>query len=186
MILAGPNGAGKSTAGPALLRETLGVLQLVNADDIARGLSAFDPARSAITAGKVMLRHLRDLARRRQDFAFETTLVSRSFVPMVKTLARHGYRVHIVFLWLPSERLAVARVANRVRMGGHDIPEVTIRRRYRRGLDNFLRLYRPLATTWRVYDNTSHDGPRLIAEGVGSKTVDVADAGIWDRIERGR
>jgi predicted ABC-type ATPase len=162
------------------------VLQLVNADDIARGLSAFDPAGSAIAAGRIMLQRLRDLARRRQDFAFETTLASRSFMPMIKALMRIGYLVHVVFLWLPSERAAIARVADRVRMGGHSVPEATIRRRYRRGLDNFLRLYRPLVTTWRLYDNAGSAGPRLVARGGTGQLTLVVDQETWDRIERGR
>lgn len=162
------------------------MLQFVNADDIARGLSAFDPAGSAIAAGRIMLQRLRGLARRRQDFAFETTLASRGFIPMIKRLGRAGYRVHIVFLWLSSEHLAISRVAKRVKAGGHGIPEATIRRRYRRGLHNFLTLYRPLATTWRLYDNSGGDGPRLVAHGGMDRPTRSVDQELWERIKRGR
>ena len=98
VVLAGPNGAGKSTAAPALLQGALGVTEFVNADAIARGLSAFDAERAALPAGRVMLRRLRDLARQRVSFAFETTLASRSFAPWLAELKRDGYSIHIVFL----------------------------------------------------------------------------------------
>jgi predicted ABC-type ATPase len=132
-----------------------------------------------------MLQRLRELARRRESFAFETTLASRTFAPMLRRLARTGYRIHIVFLWLPTDDLAVTRVATRVRMGGHDIPEAVIRRRYRRGLQNFLSLYRSLATTWRLYDNAGAGGPRLVAAGHGPKITYVADRTTWQRIDGG-
>jgi predicted ABC-type ATPase len=183
VILAGPNGAGKSTAGPALLRDTLGITEFVDADTVARGLSAFDPGGVTIQAGKVMIRRLRELARQRVDFAFETTLASRSFAPWLARLRDDGYRVHIVFLWLPSGDFAVDRVADRVRMGGHSVPEPTIRRRYRVGLGNFFHLYLPLADTWRMYDNSGASGPRLIAAGKRARTVRVVDKGAWKRVQ---
>jgi predicted ABC-type ATPase len=182
VVLAGPNGAGKSTAGPALLKDTLGITRFVDADTIARGMSAFAPEEAALAAGKAMLRRLRDLASRRETFAFETTMAGRLFARWLSGLSRGGYRIHVVFLWLPGADMAVERVAERVRTGGHGIPEETIRRRYRLGLENFFRLYRPLATTWRLYDNSRPPGPRLVARGDGGKSVEVADAGIWDRI----
>jgi predicted ABC-type ATPase len=138
-----------------------------------------------LAAGRIMLQRLRELARRRESFAFETTLASRTFAPMLRRLARAGYCIHLLFLWLPSDDLAVVRVATRVRMGGHDIPEAVIRRRYRRGLSNFLSLYRSLATTWRLYDNAATNGPRLIAGGRGRKTTRVADRTTWTRIAGG-
>ena len=185
VVLAGPNGAGKSTAGPALLRDTVGIMEFVNADTIARGLSAFEAERAALAAGKVMIRRLRGLAQRRQDFAFETTFAGRSFAPWLAKLREAGYGVHVMFLWLPSADFAVARVADRVRMGGHDIPEETIRRRYRRGLSNFFELYQPLATTWRMYDNSGAAGPRLVARGTGRRTTRVDDGETWARVLEG-
>lgn len=129
VILAGPNGAGKSTAAPELLQEELAVSEFVNADVIARGLSAFDPDRAAMAAGRVMLARLNELARQRESFAFETTLASRSFAPQLADLRASGYAVHLFLLWLSSADLAVQRVAHRVRSGGHDVPADTIRRR---------------------------------------------------------
>src|ERR1043166_7771077 len=172
IALAGPNGAGKSTAGPALVRDTLGVQEYVDADLLARGVSPSDPARTAIEAGKVMLRRLRELEKDKRSFAFETTLASRSFAPWISQLIAQGWRFDLLFLWLPSENLAVARVQDRVRHGGHSVPEEVIRRRYRGGLRNFFRLYRPIATSWLMYDN-SGDVLRLIAAGAGKSVQQV-------------
>ena len=152
IVLAGPNGAGKSTAAPALLRGRLDVRAFVNADAIARGLSGFAPESVAMQAGRVMLARLKEPAVAREDFAFETTLATRSFAPWLKALVADGYLFHLVFLWLPSAELAVARVADRVRQGGHDVPEETIRRRYTAGIQNFATLYRPIATSWPLYN----------------------------------
>jgi predicted ABC-type ATPase len=148
VVLGGPNGAGKTTAAPYLLREALGIADFVNADAIARGLSAFRPESVAVTAGRLMLGRLDELVRRRESFAFETTLASRSFRPWLEARAGEGYRIHILFLWLPSAEMALARVADRVARGDHDVPEDLVRRRYAGGLRNFFRLYRPLATRW--------------------------------------
>lgn len=130
VVIAGPNGAGKTTMAPRLLREALAVSELVNAEPIAAGLSALRPETVAIAAGRVMLARLRVLAQARTDFAFETTLASRTFVPWFGRLRDSGYRVHLAFVSLPSADLAVARVAERVRQGGHDVHESVIRRRF--------------------------------------------------------
>lgn len=178
VILAGPNGAGKSTAAPALLQGTLAVDEFVNADVIARDLSAEDPDSAAIAAGRVMLARLRALAGRRVSFAFETTLASRSFAPWLRALRTTGYDVHLVFLWLPSADFAVERVAARVRSGGHDVPEETVRRRYRRGRRNLFDLYQPLASTWRFYDSST-PVPKLVADGLEVEPRKVYDEAVW-------
>ncbi len=174
---------GKSTTAPSLLKGSLGVTEFVNADTIARGLSAFRPEGVAIPAGRVLLQRLSHLSKSRVDFAFETTLASRSFAPWITRLCRSGYTFRLIFLWLPSPDFAVARVAERVRMGGHDIPEPIIRRRYEAGLRNFFRLYRPLATSWFFYDNSAGGLPALLASGTVSGGVAVRHAIIWQRIE---
>ena len=181
VVLAGPNGAGKSTTAPVLLRGRLGVDEFVNADTIARGLSAFAPEGVAIDAGRVMLRRLEQLAAQQRDFAFETTLASRTFAPRIARWMQTGYAFHLVFLWLPNADFALARVRERVRLGGHDVPEVTVRRRYVRALINFFALYQPVATTWRCYDN-SQARPRLLARGDRSGRSVVSDAELWARI----
>lgn len=182
IVLAGPNGAGKTTCAPSLLRETLGVAEYVNADLIAQGLAGFAPERAALAAGRVMMARLKELATQRRSFAFETTLASRSFAPWLAGLVRVGYDVHLFYLWLASDDLAVRRVADRVRMGGHDIPEDTIRRRYHAGLRNFFALYQPMAHTWRMYDNTSEDTMRLLAAGASNTVTHSLDPVLWGRI----
>jgi len=178
VILAGPNGAGKSTVAPALLRGALAVNEFVNADVIASGLSAFDPDSAAIAAGRVMLARIRELASQRVNFAFETTLASRSFAPWLRQLVTSGYSAHLVFLWLPSADFAVDRVAERVRTGGHNVPPETVRRRYAAGLRNFFQLYQPLVSGWVLYDS-SGPVPRAVAEGLASHPPTVYDRDIW-------
>lgn len=182
IALAGPNGAGKSTVGPGLLRGALRVTEFVNADVIAEGLSAFNAEAVAIAAGRVMLARLRELAGGRADFAFETTLAGRTHATWIRRLVRAGYHFHLVFLWLPSAELAVERVRFRVALGGHAVPEATVRRRYAAGLRNFFRVYRPLATTWRLYDSSRARGPRLVAAGRNAGAATVRDHMAWARI----
>lgn len=144
IVIAGPNGAGKSTLAPALLRDTLGILEYVNADTIAEGLSAFAPEDASIDAGRVMLGRLHELASAGKDFAFETTLASRFYASWLEELQTEGYRVSLIFLWLREVEIAIERVNERVRLGGHSIPEETIRRRFDRGLKNLFDLYIPV------------------------------------------
>lgn len=182
ILIAGPNGAGKSTSAPGILRGALEVSQFVNADTIALGLSGFEPERAALQAGRVMLTRLHQLADDREDFAFETTLSSKTFAPWIERLKNDGYRFHLVFLTLPSPELSIERVAERVRMGGHNVPAATIRRRYRGGIRNFFGMYQKLADGWRVYDNTE-TAPRLIASGSGMAVEYVADDLSWNRLK---
>ena len=185
VVLAGPNGAGKSTTAPALLQGVLGVNEFVNADTIAGGLSAFNAEGAAIAAARVMLGRLKELARERVSFAFETTLASRSFAPWLVGLKDTGYIVHLVFLWLSSEDLAVQRVAARVEAGGHNVATDVIRRRYRTGLRNFFEIYRPLASTWRFYDASGQE-PRLITGQLEHQALQVYDRESWERIVAAR
>jgi len=183
VILAGPNGAGKSTAAPSLLKGTLRVREFVNADVIAQGISGFEPDAAALQAGRVMVSRLKSLAERRVDFAFETTLASRTFAPWIRDLLSAGYAFSLVFLWMPSVEAAIARVRERVRAGGHAVPEETIRRRYAAGLRNFFQIYQPLATRWRFYDNGGRQGPRILAEGQASAVSRISDPRLWHEIE---
>jgi predicted ABC-type ATPase len=178
-VIAGPNGAGKSTIAPTLLRE-FGIREFVNADVIARGMSGFDPDSAAIAAGRAMLSRLHELAEARADFAFETTLASRSFAPWIAKLRASGYVFELAFVWIPSADLSIARVRHRVASGGHHVPDDVVRRRYERGIDNFFRLYRPIADRWRVYDNSDRAKARLIAFGHGDEDVEVLDPRTWN------
>jgi predicted ABC-type ATPase len=167
IVVGGPHGAGKTTATPFLLRDALGVREYVNADPIAAGLSAFAPESVAVAAGRVMLVRLDELARQHISFGFETTLASRSFAPWLRLRLAEGYAVHLVFLWLADPELALARVARRVELGGHSVPDDVVRRRYAAGLRNFFELYRPIMSTWQVFDNSDLPGPRLNRHGRG-------------------
>jgi predicted ABC-type ATPase len=170
IALAGPNGAGKTTLAPVLLRDQWKVLEYVNADPIALGLSGFDPGSTAFAAGRVMLKRLHDLAMQRRTFAFESTLSAKSYSAWLERLQREGFDFQLVFLWLKSANLAVQRVRERVRVGGHHVPEEIIHRRYQGGLRNFWRLYQPLANRWAVYDNSGSTNPIMVAEGIGTET----------------
>lgn len=182
IIIGGPNGAGKSTTATALLKGTLGVAEFVNADTIAQGLSAFQPESVAFHAGRVMLERIHHLAKEGVDFAFETTLASRTFAPWIDELKKSGYIFHLVFLWLPNPEFALARVAERVQMGGHNVPEEIVRRRYNKGISNFFKLYKPRANTWRLYNNSYPSGPKLFAKG-GVKTKEIIyDTDLWNTL----
>lgn len=184
VVLAGPNGAGKSTAAERLLRGPLRVDEFVNADVIAQGLSGLAPESAAFEASAIMLRRLHALAEQRVSFAFETTLASRSLAPWLRTLVASGYRFDLIFLWLPSPEAAIARVRDRVNRGGHDVPEVTIRRRHAAGLRNFFELYQPIATTWQMVDN-NRNGCRVIAGGSGTRIDRIQQPALWVNIGRG-
>lgn len=181
IVIAGPNGAGKSTLAPFLLRDAFGLLEYVNADTIAQGLSAFQPEAAAFEAGRIMLKRLHQLAGQRLTFAFESTLAGRAYATWFERLRREGYEINILFLWLHAPELAVERVKERVRRGGHDVPEDVIRRRYAHGLRNFFHVYRPLADTWGVYDNSSTLRPVLLATGRRDEEDRAHDAQGWQR-----
>jgi predicted ABC-type ATPase len=161
IVLAGSNGAGKSTSARTVLAERLGLTTFDNADVIAQGLAGFDPASAALEASRIMLERLRALAERRADFAFETTLAARSYAPWLTELRAGGYTVDLVYFWLASAGLAVARVAERVRTGGHDVPEATVQQRYMRSVRNFFTLYRPAVDRWQFFDNSGSGAPQL-------------------------
>ncbi|MCL1470734.1 zeta toxin family protein [Argonema antarcticum] len=184
IVIAGPNGAGKSTVAPALLQETLRINEFVNADAIAQGLSAFTPEEVAFQAGRLMLERLQHLANQGANFAFETTLASRTFAPWIANLRQTGYVFYLIFLWLPSPEMAIARVQQRVTEGGHNVPEETIRRRYNSGIRNFFQLYQTLADSWRFYDNSDPAKTRLIASGRGIVEEVISENGTWQSIKK--
>ena len=161
IIIAGPNGAGKTTFAREFLPQEAGCPVFVNADLIAAGLSPFAPDRAAIQAGRLMLDAIAQHVTKRESFAFETTLSGLSYARQIPQWRQLGYRVELFFLSLPSADVAVQRVAVRVRQGGHDIPEATIRRRFEAGKRLFVERYQPLVDQWVFYDN-SGDEPALI------------------------
>lgn len=165
-VIAGCNGAGKTTASYTVLPELLHCKQFVNADEIARGLSPFEPEAVAIEAGRIMLSRIKELTVQQQDFAFETTLAARSYVPFIRRAQKNGYVVTLVYFWLNSPELAVNRVKERVKNGGHNIPEAVIFRRYYEGIKNLSTLYMPVCDTWTLIDNSDKHIPVVIAQSI--------------------
>lgn len=154
IMIAGPNGAGKTTFAREFLPAEAACPVFVNADMIAAGLAPFAPETAALHAGRLMLQELARHFAARSSFAFETTLSGRGYLRLIRKWRAAGYRIKLIFLQLASPDEAVARVAQRVKQGGHHIPEDVIRRRFAAGKDNFLNLYAPLVDAWALYDNS--------------------------------
>ena len=182
-IISGCNGAGKTTTSFTILPELLQIKEFVNADEIARGLSPFQPEKVFIEAGKIMLRRLQELLLQRQDFAFETTLSTRSFVGLIKQAKDFGYTINLIYYWLDSVELAIERVKIRVSEGGHYIPTETIIRRYHAGVKNFINLYKDKVDYWMLIDNSGTE-PELIAEGRSEEKHQVANSEKWIIIKK--
>ena len=163
-ILAGPNGAGKTTFAREFLTDEANCPVFINADLIAEGLSPFAPERAALAAGRIMLRMIRESVERGDSFGFETTLAGRGYARSIPGWRRAGYDVRRLFLSLPSPEMAIERVSERVRQGGHAVAEEVIRRRFRAGLENLERLYKPIVTSWILYDNAGEE-PAIVEYG---------------------
>ncbi len=173
-IIAGCNGAGKTTASFTILPEILDCKEFVNADEIAKGLSPFQPEKVAFEAGRIMLERIETLLKSNENFAFETTLSTKTYKQKLIQAKANGFKVKLLFFWLPTIEMAINRVAVRVSEGGHNIPTEVIARRYSRGIENLFKIYIPLCDDWAVFDN-SDETPELIAEGVNSETIVVKD-----------
>lgn len=181
-IIAGCNGAGKTTASYTVLPEMLGCREFVNADEIAKGLSPFNPESVAIEAGRLMLQRMDDLLSEGEDFAFETTLATRSYVKFVERTQAKGYFVTLLYFWLPTPEQAIERVATRVSEGGHNIPSDVIRRRYANGIRNLTTLYTPICDYWTIYDNSAADGIHKVAWGVKDEIKEIVDPLSYQKI----
>jgi predicted ABC-type ATPase len=175
-VIAGCNGAGKTTASYAVLPEMLNCHDFVNADEIAKGLSPFDPARVSIEAGRLMRNRMDALMSDGADFAFETTLATRYYTRFIRMAQERGYFVSLLYFWLPSAEQAVERVARRVAEGGHNVPPEVVRRRYYRGMRYLTSLYTPLCDYWVIYDNSSVEGVKKIAYGTHDEIREVVDS----------
>ncbi len=169
--MAGPNGSGKTTFANKFLPKYAHCRQFVNADLIARGLSPFSPETEALRAGRLMLERIRLLASQRSDFGFETTLSGITYVPFLRRLKSQGYRIHLFFLWIPTIEMALARIADRVHRGGHDIPEKVVRRRFFKGINNLFKLYRPFLDSWTLFDNSKAIHLVIAREEMGELSV---------------
>jgi len=180
-VIAGCNGAGKTTASYTLLPEILDCDEFVNADEIAKGLSPFRPEKAGIQAGRLMLQRIKSLITKEQDFAFETTLATKSYKNFVADAQANGYSVTLIFFYLSSQDLAVKRVETRVKEGGHDIPENVIRRRYENGLKNFFNSYSSIVDEWMFIEN-SGEPYQLIAQKTKSEVKIYIDQ-IWSELK---
>jgi len=184
VIVAGPNGAGKTTTAAALASEWLGVHRIVNADEIAEGLSGA-PELGALEAGKLALRAQARYIEQRQDFALETTLSGRRWTRLLDALETAGYRVTLIYLWVADPALCIARVQMRVMLGGHGVPEADIRRRYDSGLVNFRELFSPRVSSWRVTDATAAPGGELryVAHGGRGLATTIEAPEVWAQMD---
>jgi len=177
-IIAGPNGSGKTTFARLFLPEYVNCPNFVNADLIALGLSPFEPRSAAIKAGKLVLGQIHEFSERGLDFAFETTLSGTSYVRLLQELKARGYSVHLFYLWIPSPDLAIQRIKERVREGGHDVPSEDVKRRFTRGINNFFKIYEPILDSWMMFDN-SREKPVLIAKRKNG-TKQVIDQNLFN------
>ncbi len=173
-VIAGCNGAGKTTASFTVLPEMLKCREFVNADEIAAGISPFNPEGVAIQAGRLMIDRIIQLLKDGETFAFETTLATRSYVKLIQQAKKRGYFVTLLFFSLSTPEQAQRRVAQRVSMGGHNIPSDVIVRRYEAGLQNLFQLYMPVCDYWTLYDNSNCPAIR-IASGFGSEKIEILD-----------
>ena len=182
VVFAGPNGAGKSTHADAILA-ALGIETFVNADYIARGLSGRHTDAVAFEAGRIMLKRLHQLGDAEADFAFESTLSSRSFAPFLRRLKAQGYVVAIYYFSLANAQLAIRRVKLRVALGGHDVPSDVVRRRFGRSLNNLFNLYVPLADEWTLFDNSTSPHARTVAAKLANQ-ISVTETATWHKLQK--
>lgn len=181
-IISGPNGAGKTTASYSVLPKILHCKEFVNADEIARGLSPFNPESVAIEAGRLMLSRIKDLLSRNESFSIETTLATRSYFRLIEKAHQQGYEVTLLFFWLKSPEQAMERVAERVSKGGHNISQDIIIRRYYEGIDNLFQIYMPIVDTWIMVNNS--ETPRsIVASGGNNQELIIRNRVIFKQIE---
>jgi predicted ABC-type ATPase len=180
-IIAGPNGSGKTTFASKFLPDYVKCPNFVNADLIALGLSPFSPRSAAIKAGKLVLGQIHEFAKLGVDFAFESTLAGRSYVNLFKKLRKKGYKLHLFFLWIPDAELAIARIKDRVAEGGHNVPVQDVRRRFKRSICNFFKLYQPLLDSWMLFNNAGSI-PTLIAKTKNGQILITAQQ-LFDQIK---
>ncbi|HEY5912055.1 MAG TPA: zeta toxin family protein [Verrucomicrobiae bacterium] len=181
-IFAGPNGAGKTTFATKFLPVYADCRNFVNPDLLARAFSPFDPDAGMLRAGRAVLERIGEFTITRTDFAFETTLSGRAYVPRLRRVKKVGFRLHMFYLWIPSPDLALLRIRDRVESGGHNVPEHDVRRRFGRTRSNLFTLYRPLLDTLHFFDNSS-DTPRLIFKDDAGR-ITINDAALYQRLRQ--
>lgn len=182
-IIAGCNGAGKTTASFTILPEILDCKEFVNADEIAKGLSPFQPEKVSFEAGRIMINRVNELLLLNENFAFETTLATKSYKSKVINAQKNNYNVTLLFFWLQNVDLAIERVKTRVSEGGHNIETEVIRRRYKNGIKNFFGIYLSIADEVMIFDN-SFGKPELIAEKVLNSEVTILNEIKFDKLKK--
>ncbi len=181
-IIAGCNGAGKTTACMTILPEILQCREFVNADEIAKGLSPFNPEGVAIEAGRLMLKRIDELIVGEESFSIETTLATKSYSKLVEKAHSNGFHIELMFFWLTSPQAAIERVADRVAHGGHNIPTDVIVRRYTAGIRNLFDIFMPIVDHWSIFCNSAT--PRkLIAVGGIQKDISIYDDVLFSEIK---
>lgn len=181
-IISGCNGAGKTTASFTILPEILNCKEFVNADEIAKGLSPFQPEKVAFEAGRIMLHRINELLETNTIFAFETTLATKSYKSKVALAQKKGYKVILLFFWLQDVELAIERVKTRVTEGGHNIETDVIKRRYINGILNLFNIYLPIADEVMIFDN-SFGKPELLAEKMLESDIDIINEIKYDKLK---
>ena len=182
-IISGCNGAGNTTASYTILPEILDCKEFVNADEIAKGLSPFQPEKVSIEAGRIMLNRIKELIESGENFAFETTLSTRSYTHTVKKAQEKGYNVVLLFFWLQRVELAIERVKERVKEGGHNIPTDVVKRRYKKGIYNLFELYLPVIDSVLIFDN-SEGKHELIAEKIEGNQLTLLNQEKFIRLKK--
>jgi predicted ABC-type ATPase len=185
-VIGGSNGAGKTTFATTFLPRYVKKPRFINPDLIAAGLSPFDPSAAIVAAGRMVLQEIDHAIRRGDTFAFESTLSGRTHVRLLQAARKAGYRIDLFYLWIPNPELALARIKDRTEVGGHDVPEADVMRRYPRTLQNLFHLYRPLVDALYCYDNSSHE-PRLIfkdEDGATNVVNDALYASLMQKVQR--
>ena len=188
-IIAGCNGAGKTTASFTILPEILGCKEFINADEIAKGLSPFQPESVAMQAGRIMLARMDELLQKGETFAFETTLATKSYKQKIEWAQANGYEVTLLFFWLDSPNIAKKRVAQRVAEGGHNIPLETIERRYYNGIANLFAIYIDMVDICYIFDNSEGERTPIAKKYKGGKEI-IYNADLYNQMknsyEKGR
>ena len=182
-IIGGCNGAGKTTASFTLLPEILNCKEFVNADEIAKGLSPFQPELVSFEAGRIMLNRIKELLNSNKTFAFETTLASKSYKYKITAAQKNNYTVTLLFFWLESVDLAIERVENRVLEGGHNIETAVISRRFKNGIKNLFKIYLPLVNEAMIFDN-SGGKPDLMAEKIKDSEINIINKFKFDKLKK--
>ena len=170
-IIAGCNGAGKTTASFTILPEVLNCKEFINADEIAKGLSPFQPESVAIQAGRIMLARMDELLQKAKTFAFETTLATKSYKQKIEWAQANGYEVTLLFFWLNTSKLAKKRVAQRVAEGGHNIPDEIIERRYHSGITQLITTYMDMIERYYIFDNSEGERTPIAKKYKGGKEI---------------